>query len=610
MFAFISNRIPGGASRLSGSKVLGLVVLLLAAAACTDDSPSQKGGGGQGGTAGVGGGGTGGDAGSGGTGGSGGTEDVEKVERIEVAPERPSIVEHETVAFHATAWDANDEEMSDVVVEWSSSDPQIATVDADGTVKGLRPGTVTIRASVGDVVGGADLTVTEGTIEDVSLESDSLTVAVDGTESVELKLLDGNGNELLGRSIPWVSADPSVATVDEAGLVTGLAPGSTSLSATIAGHTVEVEVEVVFRFADVAVGRDHLCGLTAGGGAWCMGYNDVGQLGTGQVDPDDAQTFPVRVGAELDLRFKMLALGSDSSCGLSLSGETWCWGDNDDLQLGPAADGLEFSATPLRLEGWEYVAISSMAYGVCGLDGEGLASCWGYNSSDYELGDPDNIDNSAEPLYVSAPAPGEDPLHFTVLRHGTYHSCGLTTSSRLYCWGYNSDGQIGDGTWDSVARPTEPLPGQVVKSFDLGSYHGCAVTADDTTWCWGENYSQQVTGDEEEAHPVPTERFDAATFVPVGFALGRDHSCAWNADGIAWCWGSNDEGQLGREGPDAGPAEVSGGLRFHKLAAQSDNVCGLAHDEKVYCWGDREIRFGYSGEPPYYDDRPILLQGQ
>ncbi|WP_205624717.1 Ig-like domain-containing protein [Vulgatibacter incomptus] len=607
----------------SGALLLTLALALAGAGCGSKKSGGVAGTGGEAGssTGGSGGdGGTGGEGGSGGAGGEGGTGEggsggtVAPIERVEVSPDAVSVIEHRSFTLTAKAYDANDEERTGIEVIWSSSDESIATVEADGVVTGIQPGEVEITASVGDRVGVAHIAVTEGTIASIVFAADSNEVVVDGTATIIAVALDEDGLVLLGRSFSWSSSNEDIAPVDGAGVVAGVEPGVSRITAAIGDVSATLDVSVVHRFVSISAGDTHTCALNAAGAAWCWGANWSGQLGNGDTADEESHPIPVRVGPGLGLRFTSLSAGESFTCGLTADGDVWCWGDNGDYQLG--FDDISGAATPVLVPGSHYAAISTMYYGICGLDFTGRAHCWGYSSNDYELGDADVTDSTATPVAVSGPFEGEEPLDFVVLRNGEYHSCGLTPANRLFCWGYNSSGQLGDGSRESRARPVEPLPGETVVAFGLGNAHTCAVTADEKTWCWGANRAGQSGTASGQNILAPTLLFDGSEFVPAAFAMGDSHSCAVDAVGAVWCWGVTYGEIFGREEGDvpAEPGPIDGGLSFTSISARGEHTCGIATDGKAYCWGSNrsgalgvDVSIWTSALPlPVYGQSPVI----
>jgi alpha-tubulin suppressor-like RCC1 family protein len=203
-------------------------------------------------------------------------------------------------------------------------------------------------------------------------------------------------------------------------------------------------------FKRLAVGALHVCGLTPTGEAWCWGAAHFGQLGD---DPgSDAATDAIPVKG--DLRFSSLAAGSISTCGLTIDGSLHCWGVHG---YKPGGIGPDFSerftvtrvATPERL-----TSLASGPSHTCGLTVEGVALCWGLNDHG-QLGR--SVGEPCEPRGPAncgtTPAAVLTSLRFTALTLGRSHTCGLTLDGLVYCWGGNGVGQLGDGTTMNSMTP-------------------------------------------------------------------------------------------------------------------------------------------------------------
>src|SRR5205085_3453483 len=117
---------------------------------------------------------------------------------------------------------------------------------------------------------------------------------------------------------------------------------------------------------------------------------------------------------------------------------------------------------------------------------------------------------------------------------GLFHSCGLTSSGAAYCWGYNGNAQLGNGTTVDSSVPVAVADGHLFISIGADGYHTCAIEGGTgAPYCWG-NGGGGVT---------PTLIPGAANFVSI--AAGFNHTCALRADGTVFCWGSNGGGELG-----------------------------------------------------------------
>jgi alpha-tubulin suppressor-like RCC1 family protein len=192
--------------------------------------------------------------------------------------------------------------------------------------------------------------------------------------------------------------------------------------------------------AAVRAGSDHTCALTTGGGVKCWGRNRFGQLGDGSTTerhaPADVSGFTSGATA--------IAVGFDHSCALTAGGGVNCWGFNGWGQLGDGS--ITSRSTPGGVSGLAsgVVSIAAGQAHTCALTTGGGVKCWGDNSSG-QLGD-NSTTYRVTPVNVLGLASG-----VMAIAAGEYHTCALTTGGGVKCWGYNALGQLGDAT--TVSRP-------------------------------------------------------------------------------------------------------------------------------------------------------------
>lgn len=134
-------------------------------------------------------------------------------------------------------------------VAWSSSNTNVATVDNSGTVRGLTPGPVTITATVDGVAGTVVLDVRPVPVVTVQVTAGAETIDAGATTTVQAVARDSAGGVLTGRTIVWSSGNPTVATVSQDGVVTGVGGGTVTITATIDGQSGSVGLTVIARTA-------------------------------------------------------------------------------------------------------------------------------------------------------------------------------------------------------------------------------------------------------------------------------------------------------------------------------------------------------------------------
>jgi alpha-tubulin suppressor-like RCC1 family protein len=237
----------------------------------------------------------------------------------------------------------------------------------------------------------------------------------------------------------------------------------------------------------------------------------------------------------------------------------------------------------------------------CGLTGGGVIYCWGYNFQG-QLGD-GTTTSRVTPVVVHAGA-----LRFRQVAAGDYHTCALTTDDRAYCWGDNGYGQLGTGTIGRQFRPAAVAGGLEFRQLSAGGFgHTCGVTASGLAYCWGHNEWGQLGDGTSTDRVAPTPVAGRLTFSQV--LPGAVHTCGTTTAQVAYCWGYNVFGQLG-DGTVAKrltPTRVAGDLKFTHVSA-GDHTCGVTTDAKAYCWGDN-FR-GKLGDGTTTDrHRPTLVAG-
>ncbi len=231
-------------------------------------------------------------------------------------------------------------------------------------------------------------------------------------------------------------------------------------------------------FRVVTAGTHYACALAAGGVTQCWGANDRGQLGDGSTAARAANA-----AVQGDVAFEMLASGADHSCGL-LGGRVYCWGGNDAGESGTGAAGRTAITQPTEVAGDHdhFTFVTAGAHHTCTLTRVGWAFCWGSNEQG-QLGDGSRQSRSA-PRPVR-PAMGLGQMSYAMLSAGGAHTCGITPSNRLFCWGDNAHGQLGDGTTESRVVPTRAGGDAEYAEVSAGRSHTCARTASGEARCWG-----------------------------------------------------------------------------------------------------------------------------
>jgi alpha-tubulin suppressor-like RCC1 family protein len=284
----------------------------------------------------------------------------------------------------------------------------------------------------------------------------------------------------------------------------------------------------------IAVGWLHTCALTSGGGVKCWGWNYRGQLGDGTTT--DRHTL-VNVSG-LASGVSAIAAGDSHTCALTAGGGVKCWGNNVTGQLGDGTTTTRL--TPVNVNGLAS-GVSAIATGgnhTCARTAGGGVKCWGWNYRG-QLGDGTTTDRLT-PVNVNGLASG-----VSAITAGGQHTCARTAGGGVKCWGYNSSGQLGDGTITDRLTPVG-VSGLAsgASAITAGARYTCAQTAGGGVKCWGNNYYGQLGDGTTTDRLKPVNVSGLASGVSA-ITAGDWHSCALTSGGGVKCWGYNGDGELG-----------------------------------------------------------------
>ena len=371
------------------------------------------------------------------------------------------------------------------------------------------------------------------------------------------------------------------------GLTSGVAPPSI--------HADPQAVDGVLGATMVSTGFESACAISAST-TWCWGDNTYGELTSTSVNFSAS-------GIALATPWSGVAVGFFGAC--AARGDTspaQCWGSG---QQGSWGDGTDGSETVPRQTDSDYHALTAGPNFVCGIKLDGSARCWG--SEVYG-----QLASDLTSLFVQTPGTVNMTGSSTTgdltitgwasLSAGGIHTCGIDAADRLFCWGNNQSSQLGFADDTSLGQPAYvPNPSGIAWGvLTTGESHSCATdtASAHATYCWG---AADGAGSHTAAKvDVPTVVTDSAsaTVAAVELTGGYNFSCALKASGEVWCWGTNDQGQLGRGDPivassapfyAAKVADPSGlpGTLWSKVSSApgAKSVCGISTLNDLFCWG-------------------------
>jgi alpha-tubulin suppressor-like RCC1 family protein len=322
-------------------------------------------------------------------------------------------------------------------------------------------------------------------------------------------------------------------------------------------------------WSTVVAGELTACGLR-GAELWCWGDNGAGQLGDGTIIARQvpSQTLMQQPTAKL-------AVGAKHTCNVDAGGRLWCWGANGERQLIAATPPA--SAVPLNLSIVGPVTALAAYEHTCAIAPDTYAYCWGRNTTG-QLGR--GMVTALEAMPVAVVESSMVRIPFATLTAGLGHSCGITTSTLVYCWGRNNEGQLGNNTMQTTAFAT--YLGFAAAQIDAGSYHTCAIAGGELH-CWGGNSYGQI-GDGTASFSRPAPRSITGTWTEI--SAGAAHTCGLQVGGELWCWGENSRGTLGDGTRTNRSAPVRiGSATWSTVSSGSQFTCGVRTDGSLWCWG-------------------------
>ncbi len=454
-------------------------------------------------------------------------------------------------------------------------------------------------------------------VASVTLEPVNPVVGVGKTAPLTATPKSQNGTVLPNRTITYASGNTAIATVNDAGVVTGVAAGSAQITATSEGKSGSVSLTVsTTQIASVTVtppsvtvnvgstvtltgaafdagsaplpgrvfawssGNPAIATVTSLGVVRGMGAGTVTITGSSEgksatstvtvIVPPVATVTVAPAAATVGLGDSLqLTADVKDAAGNILTGRTVTWQSSNGLVASVSATGKVRALAPgdatitASSEGKSGTAtigarlrFSSVSAGQdfsCGVTPLGTIYCWGRNAGG-SLGDGTTTDRLI-PVAVNQPL----GVRFDSVSAGQDHACGLSTAGNVYCWGTNTFGQLGTGNISPQTTPTLiAASGLSFTSVSAAAQFSCALTTTNLGYCWGLNDKGQLGSGINVGTQTPNPDTVAVTGGPFrAVSATQGHACgilsAGGLDGIVVCWGLNDAAQLGRGGGTSPP---------------------------------------------------------
>jgi alpha-tubulin suppressor-like RCC1 family protein len=284
------------------------------------------------------------------------------------------------------------------------------------------------------------------------------------------------------------------------------------------------------RFVQISAGARHTCAITTNQRAYCWGVGPIGSAGSA------SSLGPAAVAG--DRHFRNVNAGNNHTCAVTVLDVGFCWGLNN--SFGQLGTGGGFSQAPARIAGglrWRRVTAGGQYS--CGVTTDDRAYCWGYT-----LG-PRPVAVGGGLRFRQVVAGGGGFTDAQREQSDDPHACGIATDDRVYCWGFGGEGELGDGTRNSHATPVAVAGSRRWRQVVAGYYHSCGVTLADVALCWGTNLLGGNGDGTTTTSTSPVRVAGGIDFANVSTGVLGLHSCGLSTGGQAYCWGNNENGQLG-----------------------------------------------------------------
>lgn len=346
-----------------------------------------------------------------------------------------------------------------------------------------------------------------------------------------------------------------------------------------------------FTFTAIAAGWTDTCGIISSGSVYCWGRNGYGQLGNGSTSGNSY--VPVQVLGISDAT--QIGLGNSYACALVSNGAIKCWGSQGNGALGNGS-GVD-SNLPVVVSGISSAVSIGIGNGVnCAALANGNLNCWGYNGSG-QVGNGTTGTNVSTPVQVSGISTGTQAIG------GQNSSCGLLSTGGVKCWGAGARGDLGNGVSYSgnngSSTPVDVSGITTATQIAKGDDFGCALLSNGNVNCWGFNSSGQL-GDGTTTNrnsPVSVSGISNAT----GVSARTANACAVISGGTIKCWGWYGQGMLGTNTNTDSPTPVAiaGISNAISVSVGNSHTCAIISGGQVKCWGDNSYgQFGNGSTIP------------
>ncbi len=337
----------------------------------------------------------------------------------------------------------------------------------------------------------------------------------------------------------------------------------------------EIEVKISRKVSIIATGGSYGLAIDKSDKLWGWGYNSYGQLGNNLTA---TALSPVLI--ENEINFKDISAGVDYTIAIDENDNLWAWGNNKYGKLGIESTTLKsIIPTKLRTE-VKFKKISAGQYHSLAIDENGDIWGWGYNNHG-QLGFVSTGSN-----YENKPIKIETEVKFKEIVAGQYHSLAIDESGNLWSWGYNNNGQLGDGSETKRSIPMKIETEVKFKEIAIGngSDYNLAIDESGNLWSWGYGTNGQLgNGVTKRLKPGIIQSEVKAQKVQAG----RYHCVVIDENGNLWSWGDGKQGQLGTGTTTSAlnPKKIDTNVKFIEIKTGISHTLAIDENGSLWGWG-------------------------
>jgi alpha-tubulin suppressor-like RCC1 family protein len=319
-----------------------------------------------------------------------------------------------------------------------------------------------------------------------------------------------------------------------------------------------------------ATGDATSCATKSDNTLYCWGRNSGGQVGDSSTTQRNS---PVAVSGSWSTT--VLSMGNASACAVKTTGTLWCWGANGNQDVG-VSDTAVHSSPVQTSSNATWVEIAATLTGGCARRSDNSLWCWGAVHATAAFTHP-----------VQSPSQVGALGTWKSVGVGYHEMCAVRNDGTLWCVGFNDVGQLGQNNRVGLATQAQVGVGTTWTTVTAGNGHTCGIKTDNTLWCWGGNWVGQLGNGNTTDQYTPVQIDSANRYVAV--SAGEGSTCAIrNTTFYLYCWGYNDQGQLGTANNTGylTPQQIGGSNAWSAVSLGKKHGCALRRTTgALYCWG-------------------------